>query len=89
VKIRNCGPDAFRPDVYGDVIIVERKLVKDGNASYKIKSKAGKTISTKREELTLICDHLQIEVDNPMAILTQDTAKMFLANSSPKEKYQV
>jgi hypothetical protein len=24
-----------------------------------------------------------------MAILTQETAKMFLANSSPKDKYQV
>ncbi len=30
---------------------------------------------------------MQIEVDNPMAILTQDTARMFLANSTGKDKY--
>ncbi len=36
-----------------------------------------------------MCDHFQIEVDNPLAILTQDTARMFLANSTAKNKYAV
>jgi len=30
-----------------------------------------------------------IQVDNPMNILTQDTARQFLSNSTPEEKYQV
>jgi hypothetical protein len=31
---------------------------------------------------------MQIEVDNPMAILTQDTSRSFLANSSSSDKYK-
>ena len=28
-------------------------------------------ISTKKEELAAICDHMNIQVDNPMNVLTQ------------------
>ena len=34
-----------------------------------------------------ILDHFQIAVDNPMTILTQDTARLFLANSTSGQKY--
>lgn len=34
-------------------------------------------------------DHFQIDVDNPLCILTQDAARIFLANSSPNEKYKM
>lgn len=90
VRIRNRGPDAYRHSEYGDTIVVERKIAQAGSASgYKLKSHSGKLVSTRHDELMAICDHLQIEVDNPMAILTQDTARMFLSNSTPKDKYNV
>ena len=89
VKLRNKGAESYRHGDYGDIIYIERKITKDGPAPYKIKSERGKTISTKREELIAICDHFQLEVDNPMAILTQDTARMFLADSTSKDKYKV
>ncbi|KAJ3276811.1 Structural maintenance of chromosomes protein 6 [Terramyces sp. JEL0728] len=90
VRIRNRGPDAYKHEEYGDTIVVERKIAQAGSASgYKMKSHSGKLISTRHDELMAICDHLQIEVDNPMAILTQDTARMFLSNSTPKDKYNV
>ncbi|RKO86787.1 P-loop containing nucleoside triphosphate hydrolase protein, partial [Blyttiomyces helicus] len=88
VKLRNKGQDAYKPEVYGDVIAVERNLVMEGSGSYKIRSAKGVVISTKRDELINICDHLRIQADNPMAILTQDTAKTFLSNSTPKDKYE-
>ena len=44
VKIRNSGSDAFKPDIYGDVITVERNIVRQGPCGYKLKSKAGKHI---------------------------------------------
>ncbi len=49
----------------------------------------GRTVSTKKEDLVQICDALQIQVDNPLTILTQDTARQFLSNSTPQDKYQV
>ncbi|KAJ1564869.1 Structural maintenance of chromosomes protein 6 [Nowakowskiella sp. JEL0078] len=86
VTLTNSGFDAYKPELYGEKIIVERKLSRDGQGSYKIKSERH-TISTKREELNNICETFQIQVDNPLAILTQDTARSFLATSSAKDKY--
>jgi structural maintenance of chromosomes protein 6 len=34
-------------------------------------------------------DHIQLQVDNPMTVLTQDTARQFLGNSSAGEKYKL
>lgn len=87
VTIRNKGSDGFQPDVYGDFIIVERRIPREGTAGYKIKSASGKIISTRRQDLVSILDHLHIDVENPMTILTQDTARSFLANSTGQEKY--
>ncbi|KAI7855345.1 P-loop containing nucleoside triphosphate hydrolase protein, partial [Circinella umbellata] len=89
VHITNKGPDAYRHDVYGDTIIIDRKILKDGSGQYKIKSSSGKTISLKREELTTICDHMSIQVDNPLIVLSQDNAREFLNSSSPKDKYKL
>ncbi|KAJ3155633.1 Structural maintenance of chromosomes protein 6 [Geranomyces variabilis] len=88
VTIRNEGPDAYRPDVYGNAIIIERKLRREGAHTYKIKSANKALISTKRDELLAILDSMQIHADNPMTILTQDAARSFLANSTPQEKYK-
>ncbi|KAI9284702.1 hypothetical protein BC943DRAFT_307252 [Umbelopsis sp. AD052] len=88
VKISNRGSDAYRPDLYGESIIIERRISKDGASGYKIKSASGKTLSTKREELTAICDHMLIQVDNPLTILSQDSARQFLNSSTPEDKYK-
>ncbi|PKI84171.1 Smc6p [Malassezia vespertilionis] len=87
VHIRNRGPDAFRPALYGAEITVERRILADGSGSWKMRGEHGKIISTKREELDAICDHANIQVDNPMNILTQDSARQFLGNAAPEEKY--
>lgn len=87
VHIRNRGRDAFRPDTYGERITVERRINADGNGAWKIRADNGKTISTKREELDAICDHANIQVDNPMNILTQDAARQFLGSAQAEDKY--
>ncbi|KAF9389172.1 Structural maintenance of chromosomes protein 6 [Podila verticillata] len=88
LQLRNRGLDAYRPEVYGDSIIIERRISRDGGSSYKIKSAKGKTISTKREELAAMCDHMNIQVDNPMNVLSQDTARQFIQSSTAEEKYR-
>ena len=89
VCLRNQGPDAYRPGIYGKSIKIERKIVKDGTGSYKIMSERGNVISTKKEDMNTILDHMNICIDNPLSVLTQDTSRLFLANSSAKEKYNV
>ncbi|KAF9173455.1 Structural maintenance of chromosomes protein 6 [Mortierella sp. AD010] len=88
LQLRNRGPDAYKPEIYGESVIIERRISKDGASTYKIKSSKGKTISTKREELSAMCDHMNIQIDNPMNVLTQDTARQFLQSSTAEEKYR-
>ncbi|OSD07571.1 P-loop containing nucleoside triphosphate hydrolase protein [Trametes coccinea BRFM310] len=88
VVLKNQGEEAYRPKEYGRSIVITRRFTKEGASSYKIKSRDGKVISTKREELQAICDHMNIQVDNPMNILTQDSARQFLSASTPADKYK-
>lgn len=87
VKIKNGG-DGFKQEQYDDVIIVERNFNRDGSSGYKLKSKQGKIISSKKDELDEICDYFGLQVDNPMNVLTQDLARAFLSSSTNQEKYK-
>jgi chromosome segregation ATPase len=89
LKLRNRGEDAFRHEIYGDLIVIERRISRDGNNGYKLKTQDEKIVSTKREELNAILDHMAIQVDNPLNVLSQDTARQFLHSSSPEDKYKV
>jgi chromosome segregation ATPase len=86
--LKNGGNDAYRQDVYGDLIKVQRIFSKDGGSQYKLKSRDDKIISNKKEELEAIADHYGLQVDNPMTILSQDQAKQFLNTSTNAEKYR-
>jgi len=75
IHLKNQGEEAYKHDLYGDSIVITRRFTKEGSSSYKIKSKDGKLVSTKREELSAICDHMNIQVDNPMNVLTQGRSR--------------
>lgn len=88
IKLRNRGHDAFRPDVYGESIIVQQRLTADGGRSYKLKSCSGSLVSSKKEELTAVLDHFNIQVDNPVSVLTQEMSKHFLQSKNESDKYK-
>ncbi|KAJ7600936.1 P-loop containing nucleoside triphosphate hydrolase protein [Mycena floridula] len=88
ISLKNQGDEAFKPELYGKSIVITRKFTKEGSSSWKIMSKHGKVISTKKDELSAICDHMNIQVDNPMNVLTQDAARQFLSASRADEKYK-
>ncbi|KAF9804066.1 hypothetical protein IEO21_09462 [Rhodonia placenta] len=88
VVLKNQGEEAYRQNEYGKSIVITRRFTKEGASSYKIRSKDGRVISTKREELSAICDHMNIQVDNPMNILTQGLRRQFLSASQPADKYK-
>ncbi|KAG9336229.1 hypothetical protein JZ751_002576 [Albula glossodonta] len=88
IKLRNKGADAYKGDVYGDCISVEQHISSDGSRTCKLKSKTGHLVSNKREELTSILDHFNIQVDNPVSILNQEMSKQFLQSKSEADKYR-
>ncbi|BFZ56892.1 Structural maintenance of chromosomes protein 6 [Savitreella phatthalungensis] len=89
VRLRNRGEDAYRPEDFGDTIIVERRINADGGGSYLVRGKDRTVHGRKREDLDAITDHFGLAIDNPMNVLTQDVARQFLANATPRVLYDL
>lgn len=87
VKIKNQGTDAYKPDVFGESIIIERSFSRSGASTFKLKSAQGRIISTKKADIADVMEYYQMQVDNPMTILSQDNAKQFLNKATPAMKY--
>lgn len=88
VRIRNKGDGAYLPDAYGDTILVERNFSRSGTSGFKLKNERGHLVSHKRADLDEICDHFALQIDNPMNVLSQDSARQFIGSSSPADKYK-
>ncbi|XP_038596243.1 structural maintenance of chromosomes protein 6 [Tachyglossus aculeatus] len=88
IKLRNRGDDAYKPQVFGDSITVHQHISVDGNRSCKLRSKTGSLVSSKKEELIAILDHFNIQVDNPISVLTQEMSKHFLQTKNEGDKYK-
>ncbi|XP_063280660.1 structural maintenance of chromosomes protein 6 [Prinia subflava] len=88
ITLRNQGRDAFKPELYGTSITVNQRINQDGSRTYKLRSKSGTVISSKKEELIGILDHFNIQVDNPVSILTQEMSKQFLQTKNDGDKYK-
>lgn len=43
ITLRNKGKDSYKPEVYGDAIIVDLKITREGLRTYKLKNKSGKS----------------------------------------------
>ena len=89
IKVRNLGRDAYKPEIYGESITIERKIGVDSSGGYKIENSRNKTVSSKKDELIAVLDHFNMQIDNPLNFLTQDTARQFLARSNPEDIYKV
>ena len=89
VTLRNNGNEPVKPEVYGDKIIVERRLFMDGSTAYKIKTSERKVVSSRKEDLSNILDELNLQVDNPLTSLNQEMSKNFLNSKSESDKYKL
>uniref|UniRef100_A0AAX7U613 Structural maintenance of chromosomes protein 6 n=1 Tax=Astatotilapia calliptera TaxID=8154 RepID=A0AAX7U613_ASTCA len=88
ITLRNKGRDAYKPEVYGSAIILDLRITRDGLRTYKLRSKSGQLISTKKEELVSILDNFNIQVNNPVSVLTQEMSKYFLHSKGEGDKYK-
>ena len=79
VRLLNTGDGAYKPELYGETIVVSR-TVTQSSSIYKLKDERGKVVVDKKvkDELDRILIAFNIQVDNPLAVLNQDTAKSFL-----------
>lgn len=78
VHLSNNGFDSYEKEKFGDKIIIIRQISASGASSYKLKNTCGDIISTKRADLQKLVFYMNIQVDNPVCVLTQDAARSFL-----------
>ncbi|CAG5135892.1 unnamed protein product, partial [Candidula unifasciata] len=74
ICLNNKGKDSYKPDVYGDKIIV-RRITSIVIGYYNLRFACCQRISTKRDELSL-------------SILNQDTSRNFLNTKSAGDKFK-
>lgn len=41
ITLNNVGKDAYKPDIYGQTIIIDQKITRDGIRTYKLKNHSG------------------------------------------------
>lgn len=87
VEIKNQGEDAFKPETYGDMIILERRISQSTSATI-LKNYEGKIMASKREELVELVEHFNIDVENPCVIMSQDKSREFLHSGNSKDKFK-
>jgi hypothetical protein len=76
VTLLNMGADGFQTDVYGDSITVERSISRGGGYNgYKLLDHQGKERSRLKKDLDAMLDQLNIQVENPVAVLDQEEGK--------------
>jgi chromosome segregation ATPase len=79
VTLLNKGDDAYEHDTYGDSITVERTIaLRGGYNGYKLYDANNNEQSRSKKDLDEMLDKLNIQVENPVAILDQEEAKKFL-----------
>ncbi|XP_068209868.1 structural maintenance of chromosomes protein 6 isoform X2 [Palaemon carinicauda] len=88
ISLKNEGRDAYKPEIYGTSINIERKIMDSGATSYCLKNASGKVVSMKREELKRLCDYFNLIVENPLMVLNQDMSRSFLNSLDPGNLYK-
>ncbi|XP_022771788.1 structural maintenance of chromosomes protein 6B-like isoform X2 [Durio zibethinus] len=87
VEIKNEGVDAFKPEIYGDTIIIERRI-SDSTSSTVLKDRQGKKVASRKEDLRELVEHFNIDVENPCVIMSQDKSREFLHSGNDKDKFK-
>ena len=81
--------DAYEYETYGDTITIERTIAAIGHRGYngyRIFDENMQEQSRSKKGLEDILDKLNIQVDNPVTILSQEDSKKFLMGK-PQDKY--
>ncbi|XP_046453349.1 structural maintenance of chromosomes protein 6-like [Daphnia pulex] len=89
VTLLNKGKGSYKRNTFGDTITIERTINASGSGGYRILNEHRKLISKKHSDLDRILAQMNIQVDNPVCILNQETAKNFLHNNDAQQKYKL
>ncbi|GFE55347.1 structural maintenance of chromosome 6 [Babesia ovis] len=87
LTISNHGNGAYKPEVYGDVVILTRKIQRNSSTFYMGGALAKKSAVTKKE-LKAYLRHIQMNIGSPTTYMDQETSKSFFFQSNPSSFYR-
>ncbi|OAY78563.1 Structural maintenance of chromosomes protein 6B [Ananas comosus] len=87
VEMKNQGEDAFKPEVYGNLIIIERRIT-ESTSSLVLKDHQGRKVAHRRDDLQELIEHFNIDVENPCVIMSQDKSREFLHSGNDRDKFK-
>ncbi|KRZ78761.1 Structural maintenance of chromosomes protein 6 [Trichinella papuae] len=87
ITLCNSGVQSYQSDIYGDCIIVRRRIGANGSSRYSICNSNGIVVCRKYATLRLILSKMNIQPMNPAMILTQDFSRNFLNVVDGKKLY--
>ncbi|KAH8513662.1 hypothetical protein H0E87_006796 [Populus deltoides] len=87
VEVRNRGEESYKPDIYGDSIIIERRINQSSSTTV-LKDHQGRKVASRREDLRELIEHFNIDVENPCVIMSQDKSREFLHSGNEKDKFK-
>lgn len=87
VELKNRGEDAFKLEIFGDSIIIERRITESTSTTV-LKDHQGKRVASRKQELLELTDHFNIDVENPCVIMSQDKSREFLHSGNDKDKFK-
>ena len=97
VEIVNKGSNAYKPNEYGDVIVIERALNPGSNTIRLLRKEyiclcwmicSRTVVSTRKKDVLDMLKFFNIKIDNPLVFMEQTTMKQFIQGDE-KEKYEV
>jgi hypothetical protein len=63
-----------------------RRAAQTGTCTLKLKAAGGREVGNKRADLQRLLDHFNIDVDNPINVMTQDASRKFLHSGTNKAR---
>lgn len=91
ITLNNRGPDAYKSAQFGDRITIQRDISKSNHSTYQIINEKGERVSNQKKEIDKILEHFNIQIENSMCFLSQESSKKFLSvcASNPKSNYEL
>ncbi|GIX65821.1 P-loop containing nucleoside triphosphate hydrolase protein [Babesia caballi] len=87
VTMSNHGAGSYKPEVYGDVVVLSRSINRRGSSFHMGGSSRKKATITKKE-LTQYLRHIKLSIGNPTTYMDQESSKSFFFQSNSSSFYR-
>ncbi|GBE62126.1 -Structural maintenance of chromosomes 6 [Babesia ovata] len=87
ITLSNHGDNAYKPELYGDTVVLARVIHKNHSAFYMGGSLVKKAVVNKKE-VDRYLRHIKMSIGNPTTYMDQESSKSFFFHSNPSSFYR-